>query len=343
MTIKKGINLYTTWLRLFVMFFFVANSYACVTSAKDAPIPLAELSYDLVNNRVQVTAQIDQIELRFLLDTGASRTVLFQTEKHPFSNLPHIGQTDVIFPALDEIISGITLGTFDIKIGSHIFTPPEALLIQKNAPVGDRLSVKFDGILGQDFFQQYLVEVNPKSRLLRIYEGGTKLKKRFRTRLNLHMDGNAPHIKFMNKFPWEHYSKPKKLLLDTGYPGSMVIWSERHFRRAAGIGQVDDMREKNIGIFTRATFTVGSLRFFSAPIFIAANEPKQANKRDGLLGSNVLSQFHHAIDFQSKKLWLSVVGVHKSGVDGAYYLPNNEDFIVRDFDRPKSSPMLVIE
>ncbi|MEX0299278.1 MAG: aspartyl protease family protein [Kordiimonas sp.] len=340
---RNSNNLSTTWQVLFLTLFFNLQSLSSSLMATDAPPPLAELSYKLVNNRVQLTAYVDNTELHFLLDTGASRTVLFQTDKHPFTNLPQVGQTEVIFPALDEIISGITLGTFDINLGKHIFTPPQALLIQKSAPVGDRLSVKFDGILGQDFFMKYLVEVNPKTRLLRIYHSGTKLKKRFRTRLNLHMDGNAPHIKFMNKFPWEHYSKPKKLLLDTGYPGSMVIWSERHFRRAAGIGKVDDMRKKNIGIFTRATFTVGSLRFFSAPIFIAANEPKQANKRDGLLGSNVLSQFHHAIDFQSKKLWLSVVGVHKSGVDGAYYLPNNEDFIVRDFDRPKSSPMLVIE
>ncbi len=322
----------------------IAVPYGLPTAADDnSPSPLAEISYDLVNNRVQLTATIESTELHFLVDTGASRTVLFQTEKHPFNTLPQVGQTDVIFPALDETISGITLGSIDIKIGQHIFNPPQALLIQQHTPVGDRLSFKFDGILGQDFFEKYLVEVNPKTRIFRIYPGGTKLKKRFRTRLALHMIGGAPHIKFINKFPWEHYSKTKKLLLDTGYPGSMVIWSERHFRKAAGLGRVDELKEKNIGIFTRATFALGQLRFFGAPIFIAANEPQQANKRDGLLGSNVLSQFHHIIDFQSKRLWLTAVGVHKSGVDGAYYLPNNEDFIVRNFSRPSSSPILVIE
>lgn len=321
----------------------ISLSLSLKSLADDGPTPLTEIPYDLVNNRVQLAVTIDNTELNFLLDTGASKTVLFQTEKHQFDNLPQIGHTNVIFPALDETISGITLGSIQIEIGQHTFRPPQALLIQQHIPVGDRLSFKFDGILGRDFFHKYLVEVDPRIRILRIYPGGTKLKKRFRTRLALHMVGGAPHIKFINKFPWEHFAKTKKLLLDTGYPGSMVIWSGRHFRKAAGLGRADELKEKNIGIFTRATFAVGQLRFLDAPIFIAANAPLQASKRDGLLGSNVLSQFHHIIDFQSKRLWLTTVGVHKSGVDGAYYLPNNEDFIVRNYSRPTSSPILVIE
>lgn len=306
-------------------------------------MPLAELPYDLVNNRVQLTLVVEERTVRFLLDTGASRTVLFQSEDNDFGDLPQIGMTDVAFPALDEIVSGITLSPVDIEMESYIFTPKQPLLILQRSPVGDRLSLKFDGILGQDFYQQHVVEVDPRTRQLRIYAPGTKVKKTFRTRLNLHMKGNAPHIRFMSKLPWERNPKAKELLLDTGYPGSMVIWAPRHFRQAAGIGKADDLKRSNTGIFTRATFDIGNLRFIEAPIFIAATEPVQASKRDGLLGSNVLSQFHHVIDFEAKKLLLSVVGIHKSGVDGAFYLPNNEDYIIRNFSRPHASPILVIE
>lgn len=313
------------------------------SSTAEDQIPLAEVPIELVNNRIQLTLQVGSQDLRFLMDTGASRTVLFQSEKHTFDEFPTLQETFVAFPALDEVVAGTTLVPVPIKFGDHEFIAEAPLLIGRHTPVGDRLSLKFDGILGQDFYKSYTVEVNPGTGTLRLHPVGTKIKKTFRTRLKLHMKGNAPHVRILSQLPWERRTKPKDLLIDTGYPGSMVIWKEKHFRQAAGFNNAKDLKAANIGIFTRATFDVGNLRFVEAPIFIAANEPVQASKRDGLIGSNVLSQFHYVIDLTSKRLWLSIIGVHKSGVDGGFYLPNNEGYIIRRFSRPDATPIIVIE
>jgi len=327
-------------LSLFFGIIYSASSYARNTGNE---IPLAEAPFDLINNRVQIRVKVREFTLRFLLDTGASRTVLFQSEKYPFNDLQTIEETNVVFPALDETVSGLTLAPLKFSISQHSFFVQKPLLILDTTPIGNQLHFEFEGILGQDFFNSFVIEVNPKTRILKLYPKGTKLKKRFRTRLKLHMKGHSPHIRLVSKLPWERYAKSKSLLLDSGYPGSMVIWDDKHFQLASRGKDTPQLKADNIGIFTHATFEVGNLRFIEAPVFISANPPKQARKRQGLLGGNVLNQFHYVIDFGSKKLWLSVVGVHRTGIDGGFYPPNNEEYIVRDFNKPETSAVLVIE
>lgn len=300
--------------------------------------PLAELPIELIDNRVQLDLSVQGYELKFALDTGASRTVIFQSDKYDFEDLPSVADTRVLFPALDEFVQGRKLVPLPIMLGEHVFTPSRPILIRQRPPIGDRLSFKFDGILGRDFFEQFVVEIAPNSRTMRLYEKGTDLRDYFQTYIPLYMKGSAAHVRFRSKLPWEKNPSMKELLLDTGYPGAMVIWDTGHFRKAAGTSKVEPFQEQNKGIVTLAGFRVGTLRFDRVPLFVAPSEPKQAQERDGLIGNNVLAQFHHVIDFGRQQLLLSSKRRYRHPVDGTFYPPNNEDFIVKDY-RPKSITM----
>ena len=311
-------------------------------STPPPPAPLIELPISIVDNRVQLTLQVEHYKLKFALDTGATRTVIFQSDKYDFKDLPSVSEAKVSFPALDEFVQGKNLAPIDIQLGTETFTPKHPILIQQRPPIGERLSFNFDGILGQDFFGQYVVEIDPKADLLRLYTPGVSLKPHYRTAIQLHMKDSAPHIRFRTRLPWEKHNSLKELLLDTGYPGAMVIWNRSQFIDAAGTSKIDNYLNENKGIVTLGSFRIGRLRFQDVPLFVASKVPTQAQERDGLLGSNVLIQFKHVIDFSSRQLLLQSGRLHRHPIDNTFYTPNNENYVVKDYTPTFFVPTMII-
>lgn len=318
---------------------FTANT---LQAAPPPPTPLVELPISVVDNRIQLTLQVEHYKLKFALDTGASRTVIFQSNKYSFADLPSMSEARVAFPALDEFVQGKNLAPINIELGNEIFVPERPILIQQRPPIGERLSFNFDGILGQDFFEKYVVEIDPKADLLRLHTPGVSLKPHYRTTIQLHMKGSAPHIRFRTRLPWEKHNSLKELLLDTGYPGAMVIWNRSQFINAAGTSKIDNYLNENKGIITLNSFRIGKLKFQDVPLFVAPKVPTQAQDRDGLLGSNVLIQFKHVIDFSSQQLLLQSGRLHRHPIDNTFYPPNNENYVVKDYTPTFFVPTMII-
>ncbi|MEX0298641.1 MAG: hypothetical protein AB3N28_06195 [Kordiimonas sp.] len=295
------------------------------------PEPLAEISIQIVNNRVLVPIVIGDYYLELALDTGASATALFQSEDLDYSDLTVRDNANIIFPALDEIVEGVRLEPEVISIGTFEYLPTRLIRVDRRPPIGDRLDLRFDGVLGQDFFGSYVVEINRHAKLMRLYEAGTDLTDYFKTTLSLVMKNTAPHIVVKSRMPWEKNVRQKELMIDTGYPGAMVIWGSKQFQQAAKGENVRNLKETNTGIFTNANFKIGPLKFLRTPVFVAPKEPQQAHKRDGLIGSNVLIWYHHVIDFPGKRLLLDTWNVDFNFMDGALYLPNDEGYMVKRY------------
>jgi len=315
---------------------------AQVSVAEEKPMPLAEIPIEKVNNRTVVHIPVANYWLHMVLDTGASSTALFQSSDYEFADLEKTGRARILFPALDEEVEGTRLAPVAIKFGPHTYQPDSLLLIHKRPPIGDRLNFKFDGVLGQDFFMQYVVEIDHIGHVLRLYTKGTDLRKHFFTRIGLHMKGSSPHIKFENTMPWERWKSTKELLLDTGFAGLMVLWNERQFKLAAGSSNVEAYREENKGVFSRASFRIARLKFRHAPIFLGPKVPKQVKERDGLIGAHVVNQFHHVIDFGNRQLLLDSSRIWFNQIDGRFYVPNNESHVYKTFNKIDATAKFVI-
>ena len=83
------------------MLFFIFSSNAIIAKNEGKPTPLVEIPIEIIANRVQLTVPIEHYTLTFALDTGATQTVIFQSDRYNFSDLPSVGEATVAFPALD--------------------------------------------------------------------------------------------------------------------------------------------------------------------------------------------------------------------------------------------------
>jgi len=301
-------------------------------SPPSKPAPIASFPIKIVNNRVVLKVRMGDHQLFMALDTGTSSTAVFQSNDHNFSDLAIEESAEIVFPALDEIVSGARLVPVPFTLDDHHSYVPERLIrIDRRPPIGDRLNFRFNGIFGQDFFANYVVEVIRETFTLNLYPSNTNLQPFFGKSLKLHIDGNAPYIILKNQMPWEKEVLPKKMMLDTGYPGAMVIWGKEHFKLAARGDNPRLLQSENKGIFTNLNFRVGHIKFRRTPVFISPNEPVQAHLRDGIIGNNILIWLNHAIDFSGNRVLLDTGSIDFTTIDPELYVPDREDFYVKQF------------
>ena len=298
---------------------------------------IAEIPINFVNNRVQVvfTAGPGKTPLTFLLDTGASSSVFFQSEQLDTVPMAFSGVSKLSFPAIDAKVTGKRIVSIPLRFEDFIFESKRGIYIPANDKVSTQLRIEYDAILGREFFQAFTVEIDPAEKVMRLYKAGTDLRGNFEVSQRIYLEGRTPHIHFVSQMPWERRSSRKTMLLDTGYPGSMVIWNKKHFSLASNAGQTLEKGINSAGIVSFIDLTFGKLYFEHIPVFIAGKVPAQAKKRDGLIGASLISQYHHAFDFTNERLLLSPV-VGKDGkavqvIDGLIYTPDKEAFDLKAY------------
>ena len=309
--------------------------------------PIAVLPFYPETNRIRLDAHINGHKLRLLLDSGATTTVLFTTASSAVASVERTGEAQLTLPALNSTFKGERLAPVTMDFSGHLFTAEKVVSFRDNGEVQASLMLGYDGILGQEFFSRHTLEIDPKKRSVNVYPAGTDLSKGYRSTHPLHMQGTAPHIIFSSRLPWEQFSSPKVMLLDTGYPGTMVIWNQTHFIKASNSGERETLIDENKGIVTKASFRFGRVHFPGTPVFVGARAPFQTGERDGIIGGNILNKFKYAIDFQSEKMWILTreeEGYAFQVAKNTVFPPNGESFIVRNFDeKPPNFIKHVIE
>jgi len=323
---KKRTNI--AWFSLIVML-----GIGGVTAGPLAQSPIAIIPYESENNRIRLSLSLAGAELKMLLDTGATTTILFADERPQFQSLNISGVSSVSFPAMAQVVKGARLSNLELTASKLKISLNNAILIDDKQGLRRQLLLRYNGIIGQEFFAKYAVAINPETQTISLYPKGTNLGDGYRSHHRLYFQGTAAHVRFTSKLPWETRPSLKEMLLDTGYPGALVIWDKKHFTKASERQDRKELIASNIGISSRANFRFGKLKFMNSPIFLGANPPPQITDRNGLMGAAILNNFHYAIDFESKSLWVSSkdnVGFTRT-IDGTLYTPNGEDVVFEDF------------
>ncbi len=323
-------------LKVFLAFLFISFLGAQLgSSADDAPKPILEVPFQFENNRIRLTMELNGVPLLMLLDSGASTSVLFAHEDPAVNSIAVTGKRSILFPALDEAIEGSSLAEADFLLAGMTIKLSEIVRLDDKSNLRARLLLRYDGIIGQEFFRNYTVQINPATRVMSLYAKGTNLSELYKTEHVLYMQDDAPHIRFRSKMPWEENPSMKEMLVDTGYPGAVVFWDSSHYRKAGKL--TPDARAPGTAIVGRASFRFGRLRFMDTPVYLGAYPPKQVGKRDGLIGATMLNNFTYAIDITGQKMWM-LSKAEASGfsrtLDGTFYPPNDDEYVFSIFENP---------
>jgi hypothetical protein len=272
---------------------------------------VARVPMQMLGNRILLDVAVnDHPPSRFLLDTGAARTVL-EKEYAAQRGIRATGRTQAMGAA-----AAISVGVAEDLVFSlgDIRLPASDVPLIPLGPINLRTGTPVQGVLGREAFSAYVIDVN--------YEGGTVAfhdKRSFTPpkdsiSVPLHFThGSIPRVDVYLTLPGGR-TVGARLHLDTG-AGPGVILTRGFARRhdielpdaidtavGLGVGGATSERTGRIDKLELGGFTIDD------PIVMLSNSTSGVlgqSDVDGILGGEILRRFHVQIDYGRKRLYLT--------------------------------------
>ncbi len=276
-----------------------------------------QLSFQLIHDLVIVPVEINGVELSFLLDTGVDSTILFNLTE--VDSLKVKNATSILLRGLGggDPIQAIKSSGNEIRIGK---ATSQSLIMyvvyDYEISLSNRMGVPIHGIIGYDFFKDFILEFNYPRQKIKIYNPEFYDYKKCRKceDLPLTFFKNKPYVTARVKID-DNIELPLNFLIDSGFGDAVWMLNddnqgikvpERYFKDFLGFG----MGGSVYGLRSRIkSLKLGRFEFeevtASFPDSLYIQEMQTYKLRSGSIGAQILKRFDLTIDYRNKKLRLS--------------------------------------
>ena len=297
-----------------VLSFLVSLIFTNVFSQNDFQIDndkgYFKQEFKLINDLVIIPVQLNGRELSFLLDTGVNSTILFSITQEDSSQVNN--PTVVYLKGLgsDKPLRALKSNNNKLRVGEAFSSDQDVYLIEgKVFSISNRLGIPINGILGYDFFKDFVIEFNYKAKWMKVYD--SKNYKYNRCSRCIEMP-----LKFYEKKPYieaevaieEGKYEHVDLLIDSGSGDALWLFKdpdnglyipEKSFKDFLGFGITgsvygDRSRIKSLLLkdYSLKDITV------SFPDSLSLAAVNSFEERDGSIGAQVLKRFHSVFDYK---------------------------------------------
>jgi len=309
------------FIQLFLLFSLTAFSqsqYKLLEGVKSDKI-----RFQLINNVIIIPVNVNGIDLKFLLDTGVNKPIIFNFLKDSDSLK--------ILNAKKIKLKGLGDGEYveAIRSSHNIFTIGNAInknqafftIYDSNLNFGPKLGLPIDGIIGYDLFKDFIVEVNYSSQYIRLFDPFKYKYKRCAKCdvINMSLFGNKPYIQ--GKVEQDSKELPVKLLIDSGSSDALWLFENEdknlyvnnsYFNDFLGAGLSGDIYGKRSKI---KKLNIGKFIFknpvVAYPDSVIVETLISKHDRDGSIGGEILRRFNCIIDYQNAKITLKKNSFYK--------------------------------
>lgn len=285
------------------------------------------VSFKLINNLIVIPLKINGKKLSFILDSGVTKTILFNITQNDSIGLNNIQKVALRGLGKGRPVDALLSKKNKISIKGIVNNnEPIYVILKDNFDLSGKMGITIHGILGYNLLKNLIVKINYSSKKIIFYNPKkNKLKK----------------CRKCEVFPLEFYRKKPyinaqvqvdtigtkltnvKLLVDSG--GSDVIWlfedTKEHIKTPKKFYN-DVLGEGLSGVIygNRSRIPKVKLKSFEIPnptvSFLDSISTKNARnfkKRNGSIGAGLLKKFIVWFDYPNKKLMLKKNGSFKKG------------------------------
>lgn len=307
-------------MRIFYLFFifFVINTF---DSYGQTGFVLDEnkedkIKFELINNLIVFPVEINGVELSFLLDTGVSKPIIFNLVN--FNEDLQIRNTEKIF--IRGLGEGETIEA--IKSKNNIFRVGNAVNLNQDLYAiydpelnfAPKLGVPIHGIVGYDFLENFIVEINYSKRYLKIFNPKYYTYKSCKKceSFDLEFHNNKPYIK--GDIELKGKSIPVKLLIDSGGSDALWLFEDENQSIDVPIANFRDFLGRGLsgnvyGLRSKVTsFSLGDFKLkrvnAAFPDSSSISYARKIKSRNGSLAGEILKRFNLIFDYPNNKVTL---------------------------------------
>lgn len=274
-----------------------------------------KIKVNIVSNIVIIPVVVNGTPLSFILDTGANGTIIFQIDSDQKVEARNATYIELRGAGAGAPIKAIKSSGNSITVGSAISRSETMyVILDEQSNFSPRLGYAVQGILGYEFFKDFIVEVNYPREYIVIHKPENytynKKKKSFDTQLLFYR--NRPFIK--TTVTLEQGTSKANMLLDSGASDALWLFQNeknirvpnRNFKDYLGIGL-------NGAINGARAYTpnlkIGPFNFNKVTTAFPDSTSIQnlhiTDWRNGSVGADFLKRFHCIIDYPNSKLTLT--------------------------------------
>ena len=297
------------------------------------------IRFKFINNLIVIPLKINGKKLSFILDSGVSKTILFNITQNDIIGLNSVEKVSLRGLVKGEPVEALLSKNNKLSL-KNIFSYDETMyvIVRDYFDLSSKMGTTIHGIIGYNLLSNYVVKINYKNRYIDFYNPENYELKR---------------CKKCETFPLNFYRKKPfidakvqldtigdkltdvKLLIDSG--GSDAIWlfehtkpeivtPINHFNDILGVGLSGSIYGNRSRI---STFKLGSFIIEQPTVSfldsISTKNARMYKERNGSIGSNILKRFivwfnyaNNTITFKKNGSFKKGFNYNMSGLDVVY-------------------------
>lgn len=283
-------------------------------NAVNRPKVINSIPFETVGSYVVIRVKInDSSPLNLILDSGIRNTIITELLEGDRITLNYSDVKDLMGLGGGEHLEAYSSNYNTLKVGK-IKMDTKTVLVLKNDifNLSRHTGTKINGLIGVDFFQNYIVEVNYASKRVVFYDRNSFSVPKGYENLPLEIEGQKMFVE-LSVLENDTVKRKVKMLIDTGaelnawfqtFKNESVHTSAKSIRGTIGQGLNGEIVGK-IGRLPQICFGNHCLQnpIVSFPDSSCIADIIGNSDRDGTIGSQIMSRFNYIIDFQHKQFY----------------------------------------
>lgn len=300
--------------------FLVFTQYYSLPSGEKSQ----RIKFQLINNLIVIPLEVNGAKLSFILDSGVSTPILFNLSELDSLPLNNVSEITIKGLGNGEPIKAFSSrgNTFKLK-NLRNFSQLLYVVLDKHLNFSPTVGIPIHGIIGYDLFQDFVVDINYGSEVIKFYDP------KYYKKGNSKKSETLP-LSIINEKAYvdgkivieEDFSIPVKLLVDTG--SSDAVWLFENYEKGIGIPEKNytDFLGKGLNgnIFGKRTKVssvhIGSFSLKNAkaafPDLESFSAVKDLGNRNGSVGGEILRRFNIIFNYPQGEITLQKNGNFKA-------------------------------
>lgn len=274
-----------------------------------------KIDFKLINNLILIPVLVNDVPLNFLLDTGASSTVIFSFEDTEEIELFNYTVIQLRGLGKGEPVDALKSEGNNIQIGRAKSTNQTIYVVFDGAlNFSSRLGYPVHGIIGNDFLKDFVVEVNNVREQMRFYVPEHYKKKSCKRCVEKELVFQASKPYVTANFIEGDVEMEVNLLIDSGSGDGLWLFENSHenivipenaFEDYLGLGINGNIYGKRSKV---ENFSINHFELInvntSYPNIDFLDVLKELGIRNGSLGGEILKRFNWTIDYTNSWIHL---------------------------------------
>jgi hypothetical protein len=298
--------------KVFIIFLFFVYLLGIPANAK--PKKIESIPFEMVGSYVVVTVKInDSSPLNLILDSGIRNTIITELEPSDKISLNYSDVKDMMGLGGGTHLEAFTSNFNTLKVGKLKLENKTVYVLQEDVfNLSKHSGTKINGLIGVDFFQDYVVEIDYSSKHIRFYDSKNFETPKGYSMLPIMIELQKMFVE-LTVLQTDSTRKQVKMLMDTG--AELNAWFQTSTKESVRIPPKwvqGTIGEGLNGIITGKYSHIPQICFgdfclknaiVSFPDSATINSIVSNSKRDGTVGSQLLSRFNLFFDYKQKKFY----------------------------------------